>query len=138
MIYNQIKMFFFLTHVNTRPNGRSYLKVATKVTVGQPRIKDLPAQMLASSTLSIQLAVHTVFSGILFFILSFFLYLERYPNKTSVSLFHKCYGNSRAHQRPVLTAPGHSMPPLSLLPSVPSTANGDMTFTKCVLSEVWP
>lgn len=129
-MYNQIKMFSFLTQVNTRPSCRSYLKVATKFTVGQPMTKDLPARMLASPTLSIQLAVHMVFSGILFFILKFFLYLERYPNKTSVSLFHKCYGSSCAHKRPVLTAPGQSMPPSALLPSVHSTANGDTGLYK--------
>ena len=74
--------------------------------------------------------VHTVSSphGVqwyFIFYLKNFLYLERYPNKTSVSLFHICYGSSCAHKRPVLTAPGQSMPPSALLPSVHSTANGD-------------
>lgn len=138
LIYNQIKMFFFLTHVNTRQIGRSYPKVATKFSVDQPMTKDLSVWMLACPSLSIQLAVHMVFSGILFSILKFFSYLERYPSKTSVSLFHKCYGSSCAHKRPVLTAPEQSMPPSSLSPSVHSTANGDMEFTKCMLSKVWP
>lgn len=72
-----VKYFPLLTHVNTGPSCRPYLKVATKFTLGQPRAKDFLAPVLSSPTLFVLLAVHMVLSGILFFIVKSFLYLER-------------------------------------------------------------
>lgn len=44
--------------MNTGPSCRSYLKVATKFTVGQPKAKDLLDAVLAFPALSVQWAVH--------------------------------------------------------------------------------
>lgn len=60
-----------------RTGHGSYLKVATKFTVGQPRTKDLRAFVLPSPTSSTQLAVHMSVNLILFFILKLLLYLVR-------------------------------------------------------------
>lgn len=60
-----------------RSSCRSYLKVATKFIVGQPKMKDLLETLLAFPVLSVQWAVHMLTRGILPLILKIFLYLEQ-------------------------------------------------------------
>lgn len=70
-----------------RPSCRSYLKVASKFTVGQPKMKDLLEALLAFPALSVQWAVHKLTRGILLLMVRFFSYLKQYADRAAVSLF---------------------------------------------------
>ena len=117
--------FYSYLPMNTGSNYRSYRKEAKKLPSGQNRKRFLQREnsfFLTSSTLS---TAHRLFSGMINFILNFFLFLER-ESRISVSVICIVVGNAYGNTEFLLSQSRGGLPFITQAQFKP----GNMEFNK--------